>query len=234
VGPLWRAKRAIVIGDPLQIEPVVTMPPKLIHAIFSQCDVLPDEWAAPAMSAQTLADRVSWFGTAVQSDDGEIWVRSPLRVHRRCYEPMLSIANYGAYGGLLVYRTPAGSSPMGTILGSSRWIDADGGASGKWSQDEGTIVLQRLGRLFAAGIEDPDIFFITPFRLVAFKLRELMRHDRWLAQRLPQRVWEWTNGRVGTIYTFQGKEAETVVLMLGAPLDTAVGARRWAGDRQIC
>ena len=54
VGAIYRAKRAIVIGDPLQIQPVVTTPPKLIRAIFSEFDINIDEWAAPVMSVQTL------------------------------------------------------------------------------------------------------------------------------------------------------------------------------------
>jgi hypothetical protein len=229
VGALWRTKRAIVIGDPLQIEPVVTIPPKLINAIFTQFNTSTDEWAGPEMSVQTLADRVSWFGTTINARDGEIWVGSPLRVHRRCEEPMFSISNYVAYNGLMVYGTKPDSSPIGEILGQSVWVNIEGSAIDKWSQDEGSIVLQILRRLFEFGIENPDIFFITPFRIVSIRLREMIRNDRWITERLPQKAWEWTNERVGTIHTFQGKEADTVVLVLGAPLDTSVGARRWAG-----
>lgn len=75
----------------------------------------------------------------------------------------------------------------------------------------------------------PDVFFITPFRMVALKLRELIRNDETISKRLPQKAWEWTNERVGTIHTFQGKEADTVVLVLGALLASSAGARRWAG-----
>jgi hypothetical protein len=230
IGAIWRAKRAIVIGDPLQIEPVVTIPPKLINTIFSQFGVFHDEWAAPAVSAQSLADRVSWFGTSICSADGDIWVGSPLRVHRRCEQPMFSISNYIAYNGLMVYGTPEGISPIGNILGPSVWINVEGSSSErKWSKDEGEIVLKLLERLFTSGIQEPDIFFITPFRIVSYKLREIIRNNHQISKRLPQKAWEWTNERVGTIHTFQGKEADTVVLVLGAPLEFSAGARRWAG-----
>ena len=87
VGAIWRAERTIVIGDPQQIPPVVTTPPALIRSIFSEFGVDTDKWAAPEMSAQILADRISWFGTEIKTDDGEIWIGSPLCVDCRCENP---------------------------------------------------------------------------------------------------------------------------------------------------
>jgi len=202
VGALWRAKRAIVIGDPLQIQPVVTIPPKLIRSIFAEFSVNTEEWAAPQMSAQTLADRVSWFGTDIQTDDGDIWVGSPLRVHRRCENPMFKISNHVAYDGLMVYGTSPGISPIGKILGESLWIDVPGDSTDKWSETEGKWAIDLLRKLLNAGLEDPDIFFITPFRIVAHKLREMIRSDRSIADRLPSKAWDWTRDRVGTVHTF--------------------------------
>jgi hypothetical protein len=229
VGAIWRAKRVIVIGDPLQIQPVVTTPPKLIRSIFSKFGVNTEEWAAPEMSAQTLADRVSWFGTNILTADGDIWVGSPLRVHRRCENPMFKISNHVAYDGMMVYGTQSGASSIGKVLGESYWINVEGNAVGKWSEIEGKLVLDLLRKLLDEGVKDPDIFFITPFRIVAHKLRETIRNARSIADRLPGKPWGWTNERVGTIHTFQGKEADTVVIVLGAPLDASLGARRWAG-----
>ena len=229
VGAIWRAKRAIVIGDPLQIPPVVTTPPKLIRSIFSEFKVNPEEWAAPDMSAQTLSDRASWFGTNILTDDGDIWVGSPLRVHRRCEEPMFKISNHVAYNGLMVYGTQPGVSAIGDVLGESAWLHVDGEAIGKWSEDEGKVALCLLRTLLDRGIEDPDVFVVTPFRIVSQKLREMIRTDRSIADRLPSKVWDWTNDHVGTVHTFQGKEADTVIIVLGAPATESVGARRWAG-----
>ncbi|MBI3899688.1 MAG: helicase [Gammaproteobacteria bacterium] len=229
IGALWRAKRAVVIGDPLQIQPVVTVPPKLIRSIFAEFGVEAEEWAAPDMSAQTLADRVSWFGTNILNDDGEIWVGSPLRVHRRCENPMFKISNHIAYDGKMVYGTPVDSSQIGEILGESSWINVNGGSDGKWSEAEGQQVLKLLGKLLDRGIKEPDIFVITPFRIVAKKIREMIRSNRSISERLPTTAWEWTNKRVGTVHTFQGKEAEAVVLVLGASHEASAGARNWAG-----
>jgi len=39
---------------------------------------------------------------------------------------------------------------------------------------------------------------------------------------------KWLKDRVGTVHTFQGREADTVVLLLGAPANAQRGAREWA------
>ena len=129
----------------------------------------------------------------------------------------------------MVYGTPKGTSEIGNILGPSAWINVEGCTDSKWCEDEGKVALELLERLFTSGLQKPDIFFITPFRIVFYKLREMIRNNHQISGRLPQKAWEWTNERVGTIHTFQGKEADTVVLVLGAPMEFSVGARRWAG-----
>lgn len=43
-------------------------------------------------------------GTYLPDPESEqIWVGCPLRVHRRCDEPMFSISNHIAYDGLMVH-----------------------------------------------------------------------------------------------------------------------------------
>jgi hypothetical protein len=59
VGAVMRAKRSIIVGDPLQIPPVVTLPERLNSEICKFFKIDKSIWAAPDASAQTLADQAS-------------------------------------------------------------------------------------------------------------------------------------------------------------------------------
>ena len=56
VGAIMKTKRALLVGDPMQIEPVVTLPDTLTQTICLHFGVNSDQFNAPQASAQTLAD----------------------------------------------------------------------------------------------------------------------------------------------------------------------------------
>ncbi len=237
VGAIWRARRAIVIGDPLQIEPVVTTPPGTTQRIYAAHDADPKQWAAPEQSAQTLADRASPIQGRFRDDNGapgqeERITGIPLLVHRRCEEPMFGIANRIAYAGQMVFATAEGGSPIRGVLGPSAWIDVDGPSTDKWVEAEGRLIADTLAHLYAALGRSPDLYVICPFRAPADKLRDLLRRTRSILPALAaQERRDWLKQRVGTVHTFQGKEAEAVILMLGAGRGAKAGSRSWAGER---
>lgn len=231
VGAIMRAKRTLVVGDPMQIPPVVTLPERLNAEICSFFKVTRPLWAAPAASAQTLADRTSRLRSAFRSDQGQRHVGTPLLVHRRCQEPMFTISNIIAYDGQMVYAAGAKQpGEVGCALGPSRWLDIDGEAQSKWCPEEGELVLRQLVTLARHGIAMPDLFIISPFRVVAQEMRYRLEQERDLLRAFAAPA-SWWDGRIGTIHTFQGREAETVILLLGAPNATQGGARQWAAGQ---
>jgi AAA domain len=228
-GAVMRARRSIVVGDPLQIPPVVSLPERLNSEICKFLKVDNLAWAAPEASAQTLADRASRFQAAFRSDQGPRRVGVPLLVHRRCQEPMFGISNRIAYDGQMVHAPSASSAgAIGEVLGPSGWINVDGEATSKWCPAEGDVVVDLLKRVAAAGIKLPNIFIITPFRIVAQELRRRLKGEGTLFSDLGVNVGKWTDDRVGTIHTVQGREADTVIVVLGAPNAAQHRARSWA------
>lgn len=233
VGALMRTRRTVIVGDPLQIEPIVPLPDTLTHALCRHFKVDPDLYNAPNASVQTLADRATPYMAEFQGRHGSRAVGVPLLVHRRCADPMFSTSNAVAYERLMVHAKAPGTSVIGEILGPSGWFDIQGSAAEKWCPEEGEEVLSLLRCLAAKkSIFDgpPDLYIVTPFVVVAENLRRLVRESSVLAGWTddPHR---WTQERIGTVHTVQGREAEAVIFVLGAPAPQQAGARNWAGGR---
>ncbi len=227
VGAIMRANHVVVVGDPMQVEPVVALPSALTKVICTQIGIDASRYAAPSASTQTLADRASPIVATFEAREGARKVGLPLLVHRRCAEPMFGISNAVAYVNQMVKATPERESPIGEILGPSRWIDVAGTASHHWCAEEGEVLLWMLRKLAEAEVA-PELYVITPFRGVAQSARELVRRSRDLSDWLGD-AWAFSNERIGTVHTVQGREAEAVIFVLGAPEQRQQGARQWAG-----
>lgn len=217
VGAIWRAKRAIIVGDPMQIEPVITIPPPISTLLMSYYNVS-SKWDPLNQSVQTIADRVNRFGG---NADDEGWIGCPLRVHIRCNDPMFSVANEIAYGGLMIKGTNPSSSPVEKIYPNSIWIDVKSpkDQTEYWVAEEGDIVIEILAKITDNIKRLPSVYIISPFNNISSNMRSLLRckQDIW-AKNIPytDNIGQWINNSVGTIHTFQGKEAEVVILLLGS------------------
>lgn len=244
-GALYRSRRAIVVGDPLQVEPVIKFN-KAADAKLLELEQAPKRYQSTSTSVQLLADIVNPSGAYLNRD---IWVGSPLKVHRRCVEPMFSIANEIAYEGTMVLPEdkvrqeqiltrgdPASSLAARPLLGPSRWFDMTGMAGNRqnYIPEQGDMGLSLIREFMANGLVDahkhkglPALYVISPFKSVAQEFRSLLFRTRaqW-APTISRKTFEkWVKASVGTVHTFQGKEREVVILLLGGATD---GAIRWA------
>lgn len=234
VGALWRARRAVVVGDPLQIEPVFTVPIPLIEALAQQAQ-LPDELRIEPhlASVQTVADAANAHGTWLASNDREQWIGSPLRVHRRCADPMFTIANAIAYGNKMVFGLKDREPPAGSLdVGPSSWV-----AVGGQTQDKQVVPeqVELVGDAVQALIERtgalPDLYVITPFRRIKSALiAHLIKRISLPAPISKTALRQWCQSRIGTVHTFQGKEESLVFLVLGCD-DQTRGAASWAASK---
>ncbi|MBS1607055.1 MAG: ATP-binding protein [Bacteroidetes bacterium] len=206
-GAIWRAQRCIVIGDTLQIPPVVTIP-RALGRFFQDKYGVGEEWSPLLHSAQFLADRVSTYGTYVGSS---IWTGAPLRAHRRCSEPMFSVSNAIAYNGQMVKVSRDAGREYPT--GISGWIDVVPiTVSGHAVTEELQVAEDLIRMLVGFGAR---IFVISPFRSVVESCGSRFR--------------QLYGVECGTIHSFQGKEAEVVILVLGTDRG-AVAARNWVAE----
>ena len=222
VGAIWRSRRVVVVGDPLQLEPIVQLPRSIERVLRAEHGV--DRACLPSdASVQTLADQVCPLGTyRAQSGDGlhpeghrqSLWVGIPLNVHRRCESPMFEIVNEVAYGGQMLNCTPEREELR---LAGSHWIDVHGApSSGNWVAAEGVALEQLLAGLRYEMVDFSEVFLITPFRAVARNIAKYRKSYKGLT--------------AGTIHTAQGREAEIVILVLGGD-SRRPGARAWAAQK---
>jgi hypothetical protein len=230
VGAIYRAKKSIIVGDPLQIRPVVTIPKAMNDALMEYFNIS-EQWSPREESVQTLADRANIHGTHIGKSDKKQWVGCPLRVHRRCNDPMFSVANNIAYDGLMIQATNNKKSPIEFTFPESKWVDVKGVTiKGNWIKEEGEAVISILSKIFEESDYLPSLYIISPFNNVAFNMKQLLRNN---AHKLHnpnnENIYLWINKYIGTIHTFQGKQAEMVILLLGGdPKKT--GAITWAAS----
>jgi hypothetical protein len=232
-GAIWRSRQAVIVGDPLQIEPVFTVPRSLAEELRRHHDVAP-HWSPVDESVQTLADRITPFGSWVETtrsssreDTPErLWTGMPLRTHRRCDDPMFSVANRIAYADQMVQgRVDESGVPtpwdFSCSLGESAWFDVRSTrVNHPVCEDEIAYLITCLKQLQGGRNEKTKVYVISPFRKVAQACRKRISDAG-------------INGvETGTVHTFQGKEAEAVFLVLGtAPDQTGAGARGWAASK---
>lgn len=213
VGAVFRSRHIMMVGDPSQIRPVQTLDAGIMN-MFGRHFGVSEKYLSVSASAQTLADAASQYG---YSFDGDRWIGIPLWVHRRCDYPMFTIANEISYSNMMVQGNKN--------YGKTGWFDIKGKANNKYVGEQGEFLVKKLLKMQE---EDKDIFdkiyIITPFKNVAKELAQ--RLDKiGFTKKSPADNGKVTN--IGTIHTFQGKEAPIVFMVLGAD-DKSKGAANWA------
>lgn len=232
LGALYRTKRAVVVGDPLQVEPVVTIPKVLIDILADSTGVA-NEYKVIENSAQTFADNINEFSGMI----GERQVGCPLVVHRRCIEPMFSISNMISYDNRMFNKTHKKEDYLKQeqpfLIKKSGWINVEGtenGSKDHFVKNQAERVCQLLEsalHIYTNLYETDDkIFIITPFRTVAESMRKYVIGYFSVKGYDKEMLTKWTKNCVGTVHTFQGKDANEVLFVLGCS-DKSVGAMNW-------
>lgn len=220
VGAIFRSHNVMVVGDPSQIKPVLTMDSNILNMLREHFGVT-EKYLSNSASTQTLTDCASRYGFYKEEDRSDrSWIGIPLWVHRRCLDPMFTISNRISYNGFMVQGNPGN--------GKTGWFDIKGKANDKYVEKQGEFLVRKIKKMIE---DDPaiidksakdTIYVISPFKNVAYMLSQKLKEigfTRFDDHGKP------TN--VGTIHTFQGKEAPIVFMVLGADQQSA-GAARWA------
>ncbi|MDD9868336.1 MAG: AAA domain-containing protein [Gammaproteobacteria bacterium] len=198
---LYRAHRVVIIGDPMQLRHISALPKQQDQQFLSKYDLIND-YPGWAYSTRSLFDVAS---SLCRSED-----IVALQDHHRSHADIIGFSNEVFYDGRLRVATnydrllrPREDEP------AIRWIDIAGktvrpAAGGAVNEIEAKAVVGEISRLVAEGYQG-SIGVVSPFRIQANRIRDLVRFDDELSKRLDKSFLS------DTVHKFQGDERDIII-----------------------
>lgn len=239
LGALYRCRRAMIVGDPKQVEPVVTDDQDLLKQTYTE-DIF-HLYANKSNSVQKFADEINPYGTYLENEEGEKeWVGCPLLVHRRCISPMYDISNDISYNNMMKQQTLQPDKELAErfIFQRSQWINVAGSEVGRknhFVEKQGEKVVEMLETACERTTE-PDLYIISPFKSVVHGIKTYIRgyKESPAAKNLKNLSASWAESHIGTVHKFQGKEAAEVIFLLGCDISSdARSAIKWVNNNIV-
>jgi len=199
---LFRARRAVIIGDPLQLKHVSTVAPQQDRLLLA-AHGLAEGRAAWAYSVNSLFD----LSRSLSNHEDIV----NLRDHHRSHRDIISFSNRHFYRGRLRIATdhdalnrPQRAAP------AVRWIDVRGkvtrpAGGGALNVTEAETTVAELRTLVVEQGYNGTVGVVTPFRAQANRIRVLVHQDGELARRLASLQFV-----VDTVHGFQGDERDAI------------------------
>ncbi|MEU6477744.1 AAA domain-containing protein [Streptomyces sp. NPDC047017] len=207
---LFRARRALVIGDPMQLRHITTLQPRQ-EAEAHRGAGLRASWIEEHRLEHR---RYSAFHAAAQAAGKTLL----LDEHFRCHPDIAGISNRHCYGERLTILTEPRSLRRLDGVEAVQWLDVTGtarkGSNGSWvNQEEADRVCLSVERLLMRLPEGSTVGVVTPFRAQKDLIAVRWKHE--------PRV------RVGTVHTFQGGQQDVILLSLVASASMRPSAVNW-------
>ncbi|MFF1451126.1 AAA domain-containing protein [Streptomyces sp. NPDC058274] len=207
---LFRARRALVIGDPMQLQHITTLQPRQEAEVHRGAGL-----RASWLDEHRFEHRRYSSFHAASHAAGETLL---LDEHFRCHPDIVGISNRHCYGDRLTILTEPRSLRRLEGVEAVQWLDVVGtarrGGNGSWmNEEEANRVHLSVERLLKRLPEDSTIGVVTPFRAQKDLIAKRWEHE--------SRV------RVGTVHTFQGGQQDVILLSLVAGARMRPSAVNW-------
>ena len=200
---LYRAKQAVVIGDPKQLSHISSISKKQDERLLEKYDLL-DTHSDFAYSYNSLFDLAAGLSPSASIIN--------LRDHYRSHADIISFSNQFFYEGRLRIATHYDSlrRPKNDSVGV-RWINVNGrskkppSGTGSQNEEEAEALVMELRKLFEQRYEG-TIGVASPFRAQANLIRRLVGNDKELSTWVSKR--EFISE---TVHKFQGDERDIIL-----------------------
>jgi len=222
---LFRAKSAVIIGDPHQLRHISTLSRKQEDQIAEATGAvsLLSDWSYISNSLYDVAE-----AAIVRAGGSPIF----LGEHYRSHPDIIEFSNRTFYARSLVLRTriPRLAERLGTLDLGLFWHDVRGEVPNTlrsaYNDAETQRIVDTCAQWVEAGLLSRPEFtlgIVTPFRLQMEHIEEAVRTQPWF-EKLKGRI------TVGTAHKFQGDEADLV--FFSPVLSTGIHPRkaRWVAD----
>jgi len=211
---LYRAKRAMIVGDPMQLRHIAMIGQEVEDRLRSLNDVGGVELGRFRYSVNSIWDPA--FAVA----QGDFGCSLMLKEHWRCHPAIADYFSKLFYSGKLRVRTPAEQYPPvvrgGRELRGIEWSNVPGGSQttpggSRFHQPQIDAIVEELERVATAGF-DGSVGVVTPFRAHADRIRDAV------TERLPAATLKRWSFDSQTADGFQGDERDLVLLgLVGGP-----------------
>jgi len=217
---LYRAKRAVIIGDPQQLKHISVVPIRQDRQLLAKHDLV-EEHASWAYSVNSL------FDLARSLCRGEDIVS--LRDHHRSHADIISFSNDNFYEGRLRIATRYDRLRRPDSQPAVRWVNTNGkvvrpAAGGAVNDLEARAVFDEIYQLVVTRGYRGTVGVVSPFRAQTNRIDDLVQQNDELARHRSS-----TEFLADTVHRFQGDERD---LMIFSPVvsqgisDSALGFLR--------
>jgi superfamily I DNA and/or RNA helicase len=198
---LFRAKRAVIIGDSKQLSHICSINEQQDIKLLEKYDLTSDfiSWSYVSQSLFDLGQSICKTGDIVKLKD-----------HHRSHAEIIHFSNREFYDGDLRIATKYENLKSIPNEPAVRWVDVKGSVDsprtgGSYNLYEANGVVKELKRLVNINYNG-TIGVVTPFRLQANRIRDVINRDNELIERLNR-----CNFLVNTVHTFQGDERDIMI-----------------------
>lgn len=211
---LYRAKRAVIIGDPKQLSHISTISKSQDLSLLQKHGVNMG-WAYSANSLYAVASSLSDPSQIIQ-----------LRDHHRSYGDIIEFSNAEFYDGKLRVATNYDrlKCPR-NISAGIRWVDVVGktirpASGGAYNEPEAIAIVDEVKRLVLANGYTGSVGVVTPFRAQAERINKEIERNAALKTTLLQK----NDFLVDTVHKFQGDERDVMFFSPVISQGTGTGA----------
>lgn len=198
---LFRAKRAVIIGDPQQLRHITLINDKEDQQLLDRYELMENfvSWSYSNSSLFDLAAIISETDSVINLKD-----------HHRSHANIIEFSNEHFYDGSLRIATKYENLNSVPDVPALNWKHITGKVekhpqSGSINKPEAKAVLQELTRIIDNDYKG-TIGVVTPFRQQANMIREMVHKNQRLSEQLMMR-----NFLADTVHKFQGDERDVML-----------------------